>query len=611
MGITNNNILDCEGNKYLNLNDKPLIDESQIGKSLSDFEILQTLTKDNASYTVLKARSLNNKKIYSLKEFKNCSNDFRLKQIFEDLKTFNHPHIIKYYDYFSDKNNLYLINEYINNSDIYGYIEANNNLNNLNKSFPEVEIWNELLQCFSGVEYMYYINRNNNYQTRFKLIDVFIDNELNVKIGVFGEANYSKNPGEFERNNIKILWNIFYKMINPSYEQFKQQLIQNNQINIYINNVQNLGYSQELQLILINLLQLANNINNQDIYIPQINNYIKQQYDNKYNRNTSIQSVFLSLLNFQNLYNAIDKKRNLIKSNQDLFYMNNLYLNSVNAFRNNQYDFSFISEFRRAMALSHTKLVKDKEIDPLLVLIFILDKLHKEDNGVYMGNKIIDNQNEQDSDVIISSAFNVDEEDRTNQIQMLDKFFTYFNSTMKSPISDLFISFIKTENRCRTCHAKFYSFSNCIYVIFDLSNRMNNPFDLIKDGFEAEQNKVKINNSEGKDNNNINNICERCFTETQFEESNNYYILNRQLIICFIRGQNYQNKSQIIFNDKIDLKQYIEASDNSPHNYAFVGSINRFFNNNGEQFCFCNAYSNNVQNGQIIMLFYISKDGTK
>ena len=588
MGITNNNILDCEGNKYSYLNDKPSIDENQIGKSLSDFEILQTLTKNEHKYTVFKARSLNNKKIYSLKEFKNYSNNIQLEQIFEDLKTLNHPHVLKYYDYFSDKNNIYLINEYINNSDIKGFIEANNSLN---KKFPEVEIWNELLQCFSGMEYMYYINGNNNYQTKFKLIDIFIDNEQNVKIGVFGDDNYYDKPGESERINIKIIGEMFYMMINPYIQQ-------------------NSRYSQELQMILINLLQLSNNKSIQKVDIPQIYNYIKQEYYKKYNKNTSIKAVFLSLLKFEKLFNKIIKKSNIIQSNQDLFYINNLYLNSVNSLNNNQLDF-FIAEFRRAMALSHTKLVREKEIDPLLVLIFILDKLHKEHSDVYLGNKIIGNQNEQDSDVIMSSAFNNDEEDRTNQIQMLDKFFTYFNSSMKSPISDLFISFIKTEHRCKTCHAKFYSFSNCTYVIFDLSNRMNNQsFDLIKDGFEAEQNKVKIINSEGKDNN-INNICERCFTETQFEESNNYYILNRQLIICFIRGKNYQNNSQIFFSNEIDLKQYIEASDNSPHIFEIVGSINRYFNNNQEQFCFIDANQNNIQSGQIIMLFYISKDGTK
>ena len=588
MGITNNNILDCEGNKYSYLNDKPSIDENQIGKSLSDFEILQTLTKNEHKYTVFKARSLNNKKIYSLKEFKNYSNNIQLEQTFEDLKTLNHPHVLKYYDYFSDKNNIYLINEYINNSDIKGFIEANNSLN---KKFPEVEIWNELLQCFSGMEYMYYINGNNNYQTKFKLIDIFIDNEQNVKIGVFGDDNYYDKPGESERDNIKIIGEMFYMMINPYIQQ-------------------NSRYSQELQMILINLLQLSNNKSIQKVDIPQIYNYIKQEYYKKYNKNTSIKAVFLSLLKFEKLFNKIVKKSNIIQSNPDLFYINNLYLNAVNSLNNNQLDF-FIAEFRRAMALSHTKLVREKEIDPLLVLIFVLDKLHKEHNEVYLGNKIIGNQNEQDSDVIMSSAFNNDEEDRTNQIQMLDKFFTYFNSSMKSPISDLFISFIKTEHRCKTCHAKFYSFSNCTYVIFDLSNRMNNQsFDLIKDGFEAEQNKVKIINSEGKDNN-INNICERCFTETQFEESNNYYILNRQLIICFIRGKNYQNNSQIFFSNEIDLKQYIEASDNSPHIFEIVGSINRYFNNNQEQFCFIDANQNNIQSGQIIMLFYISKDGTK
>ena len=275
----------------------------------------------------------------------------------------------------------------------------------------------------------------------------------------------------------------------------------------------------------------------------------------------------------------------------------------------------YIEEFRRAIASYYSKLDGNKEINPLLLLSFLLVMIHKETNEFGSEQDTLDinnqNQNEKMTKYVISSSFNEEEEDKTNKLQMWYKFITDFNIKNHSPISDLFISFIKTEHRCKTCHAKFYSFSNCIYVIFDLSNRMNNTyFDLIKDGFEAEQNKIKLSNSEGKDNN-INNICERCFTETQFEESNNYYILNRQLIICFIRGKNYQNNSQIIFKNTIDLRHYIETSDNSPHIFELVGSINRFFNNNGEQFNFINANQNNVQYGQIIMLFYISKKVTK
>lgn len=140
--------------------------------------------------------------------------------------------------------------------------------------FPEVEIWNIILQCFSGLEYIFNINKNNNNYIRLKLIDIFIDNEQNVKIGVFGDSDYINDPNKNKINNIN-LWKVFYMMINPFYEQYENQ-IPRSQLNIYINNIQNnLGYSQELQMLLINLLKVTNNI--QQANIPAINNYIKQE----------------------------------------------------------------------------------------------------------------------------------------------------------------------------------------------------------------------------------------------------------------------------------------------------------------------------------------------
>ena len=190
---------------------------------------------------------------------------------------------------------------------------------------------------------------------------------------------------------------------------------------------------------------------------------------------------------------------------------------------------------------------------------------------------------------------------------MLDKFVTYFNSTMNSPITDLFISFIKTKRKCKTCNSIYFNFSNCLYILFDLEKNNNSDFDLIKDGFEAQYNNKNIID----ENENI--ICERCFTYGKFEEKSTYYFLNRHLVICFKRGNNYENQTKIIFENNINLKKYVEVSDNSPSNFYLIGSVNRICNNNEEQFV-SRKPTENIQNLQqnekIIMLFYNSKDGT-
>jgi len=115
------------------------------------------------------------------------------------------------------------------------------------------------------------------------------------------------------------------------------------------------------------------------------------------------------------------------------YYINFIYLKIIDAFYKSDIKSInyFVEEFRRAMALSNFKLVGDKEVDPLLVLTFILDRLHKENNNTINKENINNNENEENETTELDLAFNGGEEDRTNQSLMLDKFVSYFNINIK------------------------------------------------------------------------------------------------------------------------------------------------------------------------------------
>ena len=246
MGISNNKVLDFQGNKYINLENWCKNDINKIDNNLFNYEILEKLSENKGANLVTKVRSLNNKKIYSMKQFKNCSENPFIIQTLNILKTLNHPNIIKYYDFFKEENDLYLIMEYIYNLDIQSYINAHNKINKL---IPEVEIWNILLQCLSALEYISQINNNFNSQIKLKLIDIFINNDQNIKIGVFSDQihNNQNDLNYYEKQNLYFLCNIFYKMINPPQNQY--QNFQNFN-NIDSNNI----YSIELQNIIFTIL---------------------------------------------------------------------------------------------------------------------------------------------------------------------------------------------------------------------------------------------------------------------------------------------------------------------------------------------------------------------
>jgi serine/threonine protein kinase len=127
MGSQMEIVKDSEGNNHIIFDESSLYDDSKMGDNLTDFEILQILNEDNNNLFVSKVRSINNHKTYAMKsiDLKTLGNDLnKCMDVLTKLQQLNNPHIIKYYKTFKDNENLYLIMEYMNNSDINGFIKA-------------------------------------------------------------------------------------------------------------------------------------------------------------------------------------------------------------------------------------------------------------------------------------------------------------------------------------------------------------------------------------------------------------------------------------------------------------------------------------------------------
>ena len=606
MGLSVELGIDSEGNKYLSFEDDSSYNNiNQIGTNLNDFEILQILSGDKDLNFVAKVRSTKNNKTYSLKkiDLQGISNlHYQLAiSIMNQLVMLENPHIIKYYGYFQENNVLYLVMEYMDNSDIIGYIQAHQEFG---KQIKEVEIWNILLVCLSAMNYIFSYNLGKN---GVKLTNVFMNNKQNIKIGVFRDLFFNSN--EYDSNKeILLLGKYCYIMMN-SLNIECELLSDKNYISSLNNiNVNNTYYSPNLKEIVNNMLE-ENNINVQDLFTKA-----KNYYADIYNKTTSIKAILKCLYSYNKLNEKLYKKKSIFQSNITKYTMNNLYINAIESFNSNNENNlkAILDDYKREMACFFFKLEGNKEIDPLLFLTFILDKMHKETNKVDL-NKIKRDEND-NFNYVKCSAYDGDEEDRGNKMQMLNKFVTYFNSTMSSTISDLFFGFIKTKRICQTCKFGYYFFSNYLYIVFDLTQRNSNEnFDLINDGFNKDYNDKEFFPVENK--NQI--FCDKCIAYQKFVEFNRYYMLNSQLIICFIRGDNCKNKSNIIFSQMINLKEHVEKDISSPHNFYLVGCVKRIYKNNFEEYIGYSRYDNNfsinniTQNNndeQIMMLFYNSDD---
>ena len=205
--------MDAEGNKYLNFDEESRYNDNSTGQRLTDYEILHLLTDEESQNFVAKVRSLKDNQIYAMKRIdltksENSNINQYIDQVMNQLKGLNNPHILKYYNHFSDNMNLYIIMEYMNNSDIISFIQAHKILND---EISEEEIWNILLQCLSALDYLHSQNYEN---LGLKLTNIFMNNEQNIKISVFHEVMDKKgnvNP----REDIDMLGKYFFILLNP------------------------------------------------------------------------------------------------------------------------------------------------------------------------------------------------------------------------------------------------------------------------------------------------------------------------------------------------------------------------------------------------------------
>ena len=281
---------EIDNNKYLNENNQQnikvstsLVYNNEIGCKLDDFKFIEFLDNNNndkydPEWSIAKVISLNNKKTYVMKKIElfNIKNISFRKEIFEEIKQLNklnNPYIIKYYASFRDHDdNLYLIMEYMNNGNLDDFINAHKIYN---LDIKEDDIWNILFQCSCALKYLDGKNINN---YGIKLKNIFMNNEQNVKIGIFNEAKNNQDKNSNFNDNIDILGNYFYPI-----------LFSHNKKNKYSDELKNL-----IQLMIIK--EPNKRLSSEALY-----SMIKKIYDEKFpNNNTSIKAVLRCLYSYPN-----------------------------------------------------------------------------------------------------------------------------------------------------------------------------------------------------------------------------------------------------------------------------------------------------------------------
>ena len=116
-----------------------------------------------------------------------------------------------------------------------------------------------------------------------------------------------------------------------------------------IDNFSNYLYSNELIHIMNN--KFSGNIS--DIY-----NLIKAEYDKKFNKKSSINSIVKCLSSYKYFTDKLMKERTIIENNKEQYFMTNWFIKAIDAINGieEQNLFLFSNEFRRSIANKYFKL---------------------------------------------------------------------------------------------------------------------------------------------------------------------------------------------------------------------------------------------------------------
>ena len=578
-------IKDQDGKQYIIFDESELYDDSEMGDKLEDYEIQQILGKGSYGF-VAKVRSKRNNKIYAMKqidlskvgspkEVELCKREVLV------LQKLNHPNINKYYRSFSTNNCLYLIMEFMDNGDLSGFIKAHEKFN---KPVREVEVWNILQQSMNALEY---IHSQNVIHRDIKPANLFMTNDKTIKIGDFGVAakmagmktNVNTNPNfsgtvvgspmfmspemlrEEEYDKKTDVFSMGIAMYELCFFQSPKKAGMTLDGNIILKNVpltKNQNYYSKQLLTILQSMITENK--NQRPTSSQLCQTIRAQYIQAFLKTSSLSSVTrcLSLLRLRN---------NLMKIeiNENIHPITKGFLNAVQQIENNIND--KFNQFKEVLAIHNPKLNSDTEIDPVYIVAYLLEKIHKETNKVNQTNN---------DEYVINSVFNGMDEDKSSKNEMFEKFFKYFLDNFNSQVSNLFFGIIKEKKLCQKCNMLNYNFGCFCLLTFNLNEICGTNYksvDLIN-LFQALHDRKKQYSLQDQI------YCDRCLCYQPHIKTKQLYSMPYELIITIERGVNYFNRTLINFPFDLDLSNVVEL-DGSPKRFKLVGTVN-YIDINGE-----------------------------
>ena len=537
-------IKDRQGRDHLVMSDEDFYNDDIMGDTLGDYDILQLLSNNEITgVCVSKVKSKFNSKIYVMK----CYNsNYNIKEEFEQLKNLDESNIAKYFKYFYQNNKLYIIYEYINNTDLRGFLKA---YKSLQKPIEIKSLWNIFMQCMSGLKY---IHSKNIIHKNISLTNIFMTENKIIKLGDFRFSFIANDPKatleppqykspEFQRNNCKY----------------------NTKTDIYAMGVvfkELCSISSDYPKEMMNIIDLMLKREEERPTADYLYGLIMEEYIKNVAKLTSINSVFRCMFSFINFIRTMDEKKQIYRDDTKTPVSFN-YIKCIEQYRINRNlrDVAkYLNNFRN-LFYQNSQIDNDMELKPSLVLEFLLEKLNKETGTNFNGPSF----------KIQPINFN------ENKEQSYNEFINYYNNNFNSIITQYFIGFIKTKRICKTCREGLYSFNLFPFIEFDLDRCGQDLY--LQNWFHIQNNHCFTLSLEH------NVICQLCKGVREHNEFKQFYSMPDNFIISLNRGEGFRNRSYVNYPIQLNLSGKIEKP-GSCCVFNLVGIIKRMVTDKGEEY---------------------------
>ena len=619
------------------LNSMDIENNLSIGDKFSDFEILQPLGKGGFA-KVIKVCSLINHRIYAMKIIDLNNNDKFTANLLDMEKYYNneielitklnHQNIVKYYKSFTENNKIYIIMEYFDNGDLDNYIKALKEDKNKEENIKKEEIWNIFYQCMSGLNYLHSmgvihrdISPQNIFMTKNKIIKIgdfgvsakFKDKEILKKITslkdtVVGKAEFMapevSNKCYNEKSDIFSMGCVFYKILFlKNYQNETFHFKGNNK------NIRKVESGTIPSISDINLKEILTQMLEKDAEkrpdAKIVFEKIKENYNKVFIQNSGLYSVIRCLCNLPYLRSHfLDKFK---KEKKEFIGSKPYSKNLLYCIENKDNWLETINFYRSNLIEENHFLNNNKEINPILILTFIIDKIHGELNQIKPRETYLRKR----------SSFNDPiKEDKINR-----DYVSNFSANFNSNISNNFVGHFETIRKCNSCSILTYLFTFFFSLEFDLNlplllKKKKTEIDLIE--LFKMQNEINLD-LKGKFR------CLKCEKEVEHKESKIFYLFPYQLVVSFDRGNNDENKININYPKELNLSEIVKDKKYSPKHFNLLGIIKRcdiktkehyislIFNKeekswylfDDENMQKLEDYSNH-KGGDVVMLFYVA-----